>query len=207
MLNLNQSDAVHYTANQQSEIDNLISNRGNKTGKELWEDKGVNGVFDDIKQDIRIHCLKIQKVRCAYCETILEKGSAQIEHFAPKHLYQEFLYEPLNLVCSCPVCNGVAKKGKRDTIDRPVSSVYCNNHFKYVHPYLHDVSKEIKYKDPFRILIDREHSSVVGKNTIDMFHWDTLHARKKRLSNLLVWTTKRERRKMIAEILNYKGDI
>ena len=207
MLNLNQSDAMQYTPDQQLEINNLIANRGNKTGKELWEDKGVNGVFEDIQRDIRIHCLKVQKVRCAYCETILEFGGAHIEHFAPKHLYQQFLYEPLNLVCSCPVCNGVAKKGKRNTINKPVSSVYRNNHFKYVHPYLHDVSREIKYKDPFKLLIDREHSSELGQKTIDMFHWDTLHARTKRFLNLLVWTTKRKRRIMIAEILNYKGDI
>lgn len=37
--------------------------------------------------------------------------------------------------------------------------------------------------------------------TINMIHWDMLHARKKRLSNLLVWSTGSGHRKMIAEML------
>lgn len=59
--------------------------------------------------------------------------------------------------------------------------------------------------DPFHLYYDRGHCSQKGIRTIDMFHWDTIHARKKRFSNLLVRTTERSRRKMIAEILDYKG--
>ena len=205
MLNLDPNDAIHYTSDQQREINNLLANKASRTGGELWDEKGPNDVFVGIKDDIRRHNLQLQKVRCAFCETVLQYGGVQIEHFVPKWFYSDFLYEPLNLVCSCPVCNGFANKGKRITINKPVNAVYGSNEFKYVHPFLHDVDKEIKYRDPFRIIVDKARSSDIGKSTIEMFHWDTLHAKKKRLSNLLFWSTKKSRQIMIEEILGFKG--
>lgn len=205
MLNLNPNDAVRYTPSQVRAIDALIANRGNRTGKALWDDKGANDEFVVIKKTIMRHSLNIQKVRCVFCETLLEYGGVHIEHFAPKWKSLEFVYEPLNLSCSCPVCNGFMKKGKRLTIEGDIVMPYQNNQFKYVHPYLDDVNREIRYRDPFRLYYDRDRCSQKGIRTIDMFHWDTIHARKKRFSNLLVRTTERSRRKMIAEILDYKG--
>ena len=106
MLNLNPNDAVRYTPSQARAIDTLIANRGNRTGKELWDDKGTNDEFVVIKKTIMRHSLNIQRVRCVFCETLLEYGGVHIEHFAPKWKSPEFVYEPLNLSCSCPVCNG-----------------------------------------------------------------------------------------------------
>ena len=205
MLNLNPNDAVRYTPSQARAIDTLFANRGNRTGKELWDDKGTNDEFVVIKKTIMRHSLNIQRVRCVFCETLLEYGGVHIEHFAPKWKSPEFVYEPLNLSCSCPVCNGFMKKGKRLTIEGATVMPYQNNQFKYVHPYRDDVSREIRYRDPFHLYYDRDHCSQKGIRTIEMFHWDTIHARKKRFSNLLVRTTERSRRKMIAEILDYKG--
>ena len=205
MLNLDPNNAVVYTQKQQDAIDNLVNNRGDKKGKELWKYKGSGNVFEDIQRTIRRHCLTVQRVRCAYCETGLEYGGAHIEHFADKDNYTQYIYEPLNLVCSCPVCNGVAKKGRKDTIDGIAKIAYIDNNFKYVHPYLDDVIKEIKYKDPFHILIDMAHSTDKGKATIEMFHWNTIHAAKKRFTNLFYFSTDQSRRKMIAEIMDYKG--
>ena len=204
MLNLNPNDAVTFSTEQRQAIDDLMANRGSKKGIELWEETGVDDVLKKTKDSIRWHLLNVQKVRCAYCECILGFGIAQIEHFAPKWKYPEYLYEPLNLVCSCSDCNSLPKKGKRITIKGGAKNNYADNEFKYVHPFLDDVDKEIKYRTLFRIRIDYEHCTEKGKATVDMFHWNTLHAEKKRFLNLLVWTTSSERRKMIAEILNYK---
>lgn len=205
MLNLNPKDVVQYTPAQQQAIDVLLANRGNKKGGELWKEKGVDDIFVNIQKRIRKHSLVIQRVKCVYCETALEFGGAHIEHFAPKGKHPEFLYEPLNLSCSCPNCNGVAKKGDRETIDGQFEKNYTRNRFKYVHPYLDDVDKEIRYRDPFKLFYNREKCSEKGLRTIDMFHWDTIHARRKRFMNLLDRSTDKKRRKMIAEILGYKG--
>jgi uncharacterized protein (TIGR02646 family) len=204
MLNLDLNNAVKYTQEQELAIDRLISNRGGRTGADLWAEKGPDDIYVHAKERIKAHCLEIQKVRCAFCETILEYGGVQIEHFAHKGKYQQFLYEPLNLVCSCPVCNGFAKKGARNTIKGDVKANYVENEFKYVHPYLDNPSNEIKYRDIFGLRVDREQSTEKGKATIDMFHWDNFHSAVKRLSNLIVRPTSPQRRKMIAEILNHK---
>ncbi len=204
MLNLNPDKAVSFTQEEALAIKQLIDNRGSKKGEELWEEKGGNEIFVGIKKKIQRHLLDVQKVRCAYCERILGHGEVQIEHFAPKWKFPQFLYEPLNLVCSCNICNGFPQKGKRITIKGDVAQKYIENEFKYVHPFLDDVDNEIKYRTIFRIKIDYDHCSDKGKATVDMFHWNTLHAEKKRFQNLLVWTTSSERRKMIAEILDYK---
>jgi uncharacterized protein (TIGR02646 family) len=205
MLNLDPNDLVTYTPQQQMAISDLIKNRGRRSGKELWDEKGADDIFVTIKTAIKKHTLTVQKVRCAFCESILGYGGVQLEHYAPKGRYPQYLYEPLNLVCSCPVCNGVSLKGAKNTIAGNAEANYRDNKFRYVHPYLDDVDAEIRYRDPFKIFLDYDHSSDRGKLTIDMFHWNTINARMKRFSNLLVWSTVESRRKMIDEILNYKG--
>ena len=202
MLNLDKNNPVRYTPEQQLAIDSLLASRDTKTGKEMWEEKGPNCIFDDIKQDIRIHALSVQRIRCVYCETQLVYGGQQIDHFADKKRYPQFLYEPLNLVLSCPVCNGLSIKGTKDTIDGLPNPDYKRNSFKYVHPYLDDVTEEIKFRDPLHIFLDYNHCSRKGKDTVDLFHLNTTTARKKRFSNLLTFSTKTSRRKMISEILN-----
>lgn len=129
MLNLDPNDVVTYTDKQQQAIDELIDNRGERTGQQLWEVKGDNAIFDDIKNVIRHHCLKIQRVKCAYCETLFDTGSVEIEHYAHKAKYPQFLYEPLNLLCSCHICNSFAKKGTNDTIKGTVRPCYTDNEF------------------------------------------------------------------------------
>ena len=80
MLNLNPNDAVRYTPSQARAIDTLIANRGNRTGKELWDDKGTNDEFVVIKKTIMRHSLNIQRVRCVFCETLLEYGGVAAFH-------------------------------------------------------------------------------------------------------------------------------
>lgn len=206
MLNLEPKKAISYTDQQKKAIQSLMANRGARKGQELWDEKGPDDIFVQIKDDIRHHMLDVQDIRCAFCETPFEYGCVHIEHFAPKWNHPDFLYEPLNLVCSCPNCNGFAKKGKRLTIKGNVQPVYSANEFKYVHPFLDDVDKEIRYKGLFKLYFDREHSSEKGIATIDMFHWDTDHFRRKRIQNFLrLPITSAQRRKMIAEILDFNG--
>ena len=84
MLNLNPNDMMRYTPVQKQVIDALIANSGNKSGGELWGEHGPNDEFVEIKKSIMQHCLDIQRVKCVFCETLLEYGGVHIEHFAPK---------------------------------------------------------------------------------------------------------------------------
>ncbi len=204
MLNLKQNEAVKYTPAQKLSIDNLINNNPGKNGTELWKVDGPNKEFVKIKEHIRTHYKKIQKLRCVYCERLLVYGDDQIEHFVPKKNHKRFLYEPLNLTCSCCVCNNFSNKGIKETIEGNEVMPYEENTFKYVHPFLNDVDKEIRYKDPFKLFIDKEHSTPKGKKTIEMFHWDNDVAASNRLVNRLSWCLSPKRRRLFEKILNFE---
>ena len=204
MLNLDPNDAVHYTREQEQSIDYLINNNPGRNGTELWKEDGPHKEFVEIKKHIRTHYLKIQRLRCVFCERLLVYGDGQIEHFAPKWNHKRFLYEPLNLTCSCNVCNNFSNKGNKETIEGNERMPYRINKFKYVHPFLDDVDREIKYKDPFKIFIDKEHSSEIGKATIDLFHWDNDVAASNRFINRLYWCLSPKRRRLFDKILNYE---
>lgn len=204
MQNLKPKDAVKFTEEEIRNIDILFKNNPEKSGTDLWKEDGPNQEYVKIKKHIREHYLELQHVRCVFCERVLVYGDVQIEHFAPKGRHRRFLYEPLNLTCSCTVCNNFSNKGAKDTINGNEEPLYRDNSFKYVHPFLHDVDEHIKYRGLFNLFIDYERSSDIGKATIKMFHWDTTSATKRRFANLLYWSTDKQRRKMISEILNYE---
>ena len=189
MLNLDPNQAVQFTPEQQQDIDDLINNNPDKSGTQLWKVNGSGDKYKKIKTHIRAHYLEVQQLKCVYCEDLLDRGACHIEHFAPKGAHKRFLYEPLNLTCACPVCNGFAKKGEKETIDGEEVIPYDNNTFIYVHPFFDNVDNEIKYKDPLKTLVDRENSTDRGKATIDLFDWDTHIATLKRVRNLQVKTT------------------
>lgn len=204
MLNLDRNQAVQFTQEQQQEIDDLFNNYPDKSGIQLWAVNGSGDKYKKIKTHIRAHYLEVQELKCVYCEDLLDRGGCHIEHFAPKGKHKHFLYEPLNLTCACPICNGFAKKGEKETIEGSEVIPYENNHFKYVHPFLDNVDDEIKYKDELKTLIDRDNSTERGRATIDLFNWDSDISTIKRVRNLQVKTTKEERRIMISEILNFE---
>ena len=190
MLNLDPNQAVQFTPEQQQDIEDLFNNYPDKNGTQLWKVNGAGDKYKKIKQHIRAHYLEEQQLKCVYCEDLLDYGGCHIEHFAPKGAHRRFLYEPLNLTCACPVCNGIAKKGEKETINGEEVIPYEDNIFKYVHPFLDNVDNEIIYEDPLKTKVDRENSTDRGKDTIDMFHWDTEIARIKRIRNLQIKTTK-----------------
>ena len=113
---------------------------------------------------------------------MLREGDAHIDHIVPKAVHGEFTFEPFNLVSSCGSCNSKVKKGERETINLPSTSIYKNNSFLIVHPYFSNPDDHIKYKDADRIDFDKSRCSQEGKWTINLFKWETLPERNNRVS-------------------------
>ncbi|GHU76870.1 hypothetical protein FACS189461_4930 [Spirochaetia bacterium] len=73
--------------------------------------------------------------KCAYCECNATEGGGymEVEHFKPKSLYPEFVFEWANLLPACRRCNGM--KGVHDTGAEPI-----------INPYDTDPEKAFVYK-------------------------------------------------------------
>ena len=173
MLNL--TTPISYSDKEKQVVAGLMAKTDNKGnllgGTAIWSINTVNEKA--LKHHISVHTLKEQKCRCAYCERLLEEGGAHIEHIAPKALHRRFVYEPLNLVTSCVICNSTRIKGERETITSPEYKVYNKNTFSIVHPYLDNTDNEIVFLDPdTRMVFDLDKCSEKGKLTISFFHWD-----------------------------------
>lgn len=173
MLKLNHP--IEFTEDEKQVITNVMNKRDSNgellKGRLIWE---INNTKEkSLKHRISVHTLREQKCRCAFCERLLEEGGAQIEHIAPKSRHRSFVYEPLNLVTSCVICNSKRIKGDRETIDGVEKPNYADNTFLIVHPYLDDTDSEIVFQDPeTRIVFDLDRCTEKGKATIAFFHWD-----------------------------------
>ncbi len=175
----------------------------NLTGGQMWDKGDVK--TKDIKRHVSKHCLEHQRCKCAYCETLLQKGGNFIEHFAPKGLYREFTFEPQNLCVACGRCNSTSIKGERDTISsKPVRNRYIDNEFTIVHPYLDNTDEHIVFDDDTRTTFDKERCSEKGIATIDFFQWDAIDARLKRLKESPYRLTDEEVIELIRTISTYK---
>ena len=141
-----------------------------KSGTELW---GIStNEVKALKGRISKWTLTEQKCRCSYCERLLEQGTSFIEHFVPKSIHREFVFEPENLVSACGRCNCTGIKGSKETLELPLKPVYRDNTFTIIHPYIDDVDKDIVFTDDTRTVFDKEHCSKKGLHTIDFFQWD-----------------------------------
>lgn len=87
---------------------------------------------------------------CAYCEGEYDDTSyAEIEHFKPKSLYPELMFEYSNMNLACQICN-TNKKEKYDD--------------KLINPTVEDPEEHLRYKTYILKPLDER-----GKLTINMF--------------------------------------
>lgn len=201
MLNL--SDPVVYTDEEKTLIDELHMNNPGETGTRLWAKNTIG--LKGIKGRISRYMLEAQKCRCAYCESILQEGGAEIDHIAPKTSHPKFVYESLNLVMACGVCNSKVKKGDKETMDEPFRDNYTDNTFLIVHPYLDNADEEIRFVDPMRVFFNKKRCSVKGLETIRFFRWDSVNSRESRWRNARLFPiSKKKMQQMVLEISTYK---
>lgn len=172
------------------------------TGSEIWE---INTKAEKaLKHRISKRTLWEQDCRCAYCECMMVKGNCFIEHFVPKSLHREFVYEPENLTSSCGRCNCTGIKGHKETLDSTLNTTYNLNQFKIVHPYIDQPDQHIIFKDAERTVFDKARCSPKGLATIEFFHWDdddAILARQREVRTLGYPSTKRN---YILKISTYK---
>jgi uncharacterized protein (TIGR02646 family) len=192
-------DPVRYTPDEKSFINTALKPKGEKA----WA--CAEPTARAIKHHISEHTIIAQKGRCAYCERVLAGGDVEIEHIAPKNAYEEFTFEPYNLVSSCSCCNAPGNKGQKKIIIAPVNkTAYDNNTFSIVHPYFDNPDDHIKYKDQDRTIFDLKRCSPKGMETIKLFNWDTYWALLKRLEIASMRHHSIDALKLAAEIATYK---
>lgn len=197
MLNLH--NPIAYTDEEIKQIKVLLST--NKlSGNDIWKKS-----TKDLKHHISEHTLREQGCRCAYCETLLQKGDSEIEHLAPKSRYRNFTFEPKNLTTACGRCNSISIKGAKDTILQPPHGQYEKNRFKIVHPYLsNNPDTELPFTDNTRTTFDKKRCTQLGLETIAFFEWDNDDARFARLREACLRNVPLPIAQLIIEISTYK---
>ena len=93
-----------------------------------------------LRKSIRVHYLREQRYRCAYCRMEKKENHGltwDVEHIIPKAVYPRFLYEPLNLAMVCKECN-IAKLDQ-EVLYRPLRAGLPlpdrSEDYKIVHPH------------------------------------------------------------------------
>ena len=197
MLNL--FDPILFTSDEKVHVETVLKPQLSAG----WDDQKVK--TKALKNRISEHTIIAQGGRCAYCESPLLKGAAEIEHIAPKGMYGEFCFEPYNLVTSCTSCNSTANKGEQDTMVHPIYwGDYTANRFKIVHPYFDTPDEHIAYIGTERIVFDKQGCSRKGLETIDMFHWEEQWAINQRIATARSRDIPLNVLKMVGEIVTYK---
>lgn len=197
MLNL--IDPIRYTEEEKAHVNDVL-----KPLKEAgWKDQ--KDKTKSLKNRISEHTIIAQGCRCAYCESMLLRGSHAIEHIAPKGRYGDFCFEPFNLVTACTSCNSTSNKGETDTVKDPVNkSDYTANRFKMVHPYFDNPKNHFKYMDDDETMFDKTNCSPEALFTINMMHWDEQWAYRQRVVNAMSRDLKCDVLKVVAEIVTYR---
>lgn len=132
--------------------------------KEHWE----QSCLKKFKNRLREYYFDAQNDKCVYCRMDISSatGISHIEHIAPKSIYPQWMYEPMNLCLSCPTCNSF--KGTNDILEhhkgRKLPTV--SDAYKIVHPHLD------RYSDHIRIIDSLLYQGLTpkGKYTIDICH-------------------------------------
>ncbi len=104
-------------------------------------------VVKEFKSTTMKHGMAIQDGKCVWCTLAMgEKGhrTAHRDHIAPKKLYPEWTFVPLNIAISCEYCNGFSVKVDLDTVATN-AAIYKDVQFHLVHPYLDDPAEHFKF--------------------------------------------------------------
>ncbi|MCU0091322.1 HNH endonuclease [Pseudomonas koreensis] len=153
------------------------------TAASIWKQTG--GKPGALKASMTELLFIAQSNRCAYCGSrFFEKYPAR-DHIAPKDPYYQWTFWPENLVLACFACNTDRKK-----IYNPVitpAAIYKNTTFNFVHPFLDDPTRHIKFTGHrLKILISASGSSSKGQNTIDLFDLANAERSKQRAKDALM---------------------
>jgi hypothetical protein len=141
----------------------------------------MKSVKEKIKQDL----ILIQNNQCAYCMKDLDDRTrtsddlqldGDREHIAPKSIHPEFMFEELNLVLACSVCNRTLKNDI-DVISRKRAD-YSLCDFNIVHPYLNNYKDHIEFDSD--MIVCEGHITLKGFKTISIFKLDEPYLTKER---------------------------
>jgi uncharacterized protein (TIGR02646 family) len=119
--------------------------------KESW---GINtNSMKDVKKHMKQELLELQDNMCAFCMTrfrtrVKDEDDLPLdgdrEHIAPKSIYPQFIFEPMNLVLACPTCNRTLKNDI-NTI-KLLATDYQDCEFYIVHPILDTISEHFIFE-------------------------------------------------------------
>lgn len=132
------------------------------------KDQWSKSCLEVFKEHVKEYYDDVQNGRCAYCrmKVSLATGYYHIEHIAPKSLYPQWMYEPLNLCLACPNCNS-AKSAKdimsiSDVDEIPIHS----DAYLIINPHIDKYFEHIEIIDGllYRGITDK------GKFTIEVCH-------------------------------------
>lgn len=104
-------------------------------------------IFNNIKNNIRVHLRLQQSNKCCYCQRQLgfDIKDVDIEHIIPKSFISKFTFHKKNLALSCPGCN--TKKHDKDIFKtaRSITNYPSNsNNIKIIHAHYDEYSKHIE---------------------------------------------------------------
>jgi uncharacterized protein (TIGR02646 family) len=134
-------------------------------------------VVKEFKSTTMKHGMAIQDGKCVWCTLAMgEKGhrTAHRDHIAPKKLYPEWTFVPLNIAIACEYCNGFSVKVDLDTV-AVNAATYDTVEFYLVHPYLDDPAEHFAFaygpNGKAGVLISSD--TTKGKWTIRNLHLDS----------------------------------
>lgn len=122
---------------------------------------------------------KMFKGCCAYCEGRYKETSyPQIDHFKPKSLYPELMFEYNNMNLACQKCNN-AKSNKYDE--------------KLINPTIDEPDEHLRYKAYMMCSLDEK-----GRTTIDILH---LNSNESIIEKKKMYNSINNRLKLISELI------
>jgi uncharacterized protein (TIGR02646 family) len=125
-----------------------------------------------VKNEISYKLLAYHSPKCVYCERYFIQIENQIDHFVPKAKYPQYSFTCCNLFYSCQQCNKKLK-GQESTIYGIAKKNYKQNFFNILHPYFHDIEKELIYQDVDKVNFNWGKCSDLAKFTIEFWKWDS----------------------------------
>lgn len=123
-----------------------------KAAAEQWDSKRKVAVIRTVRE--LLHAMCPGNARCMFCE---DSAASEIEHFHPKGLYPELVFEWANFLYACGDCNGPAWKGSRLKIRKPDGTIAQQLGHRKGKPSLPPDNGELllinpRYEDPLKLL-------------------------------------------------------